>query len=214
MILLPSWVDSKNPLHWYNDGSDIDMFLEDADCLNCHPTGGVVHHSTDSLPFLVDPPEHNAALPHPVTPTTHEDHVEDLNQLPFFLDEDVYTPLPITRNDQLAPETATTAATTLPYSSTTEAGGSIVPEHKSVGVGESDNNIMGFPNIDMGDEEAFVSALLENLGQSTKSFPELHSDLHTSQANMSSGNNQSMVALNCDVGSGVLAVEEHALDEN
>ena len=32
--LLPSWVDAKNPPQWYNDGSDIDTLLEDADCLN------------------------------------------------------------------------------------------------------------------------------------------------------------------------------------
>jgi len=46
------------------------------------------------------------------------------------------------------------------------------------------------------------------------SFPDLHSDLHMSQANMSSGNNQSDVALNCGVGGGVLVGEEHALDKN
>ena len=189
MILLPSWVDSKNPLPWYNDGSDIDMFLEDADCLNCHPTGGVVHHSTDSLPFLVDPPEHNAALPQPVTPTAHEEHVEDLNQSSSFHDEDAYTPLPLTLNHQLPPKTTTTTATTLPYSSATEAVGSIVPEHKPAGVGESDTNFMCFPDLGMGDEEAFVFALLENSGQgqSTMSFPNLHGDLYMSQANMSSG---------------------------
>ncbi|KAL7528336.1 hypothetical protein ACHAXR_002390, partial [Thalassiosira sp. AJA248-18] len=34
MSLLPSWVDAKNPPSWYNDGSDIDTLLEDADCLN------------------------------------------------------------------------------------------------------------------------------------------------------------------------------------
>lgn len=45
------------------------------------------------------------------------------------------------------------------------------------------------------------------------SSPDLHSDLHMSQANMSSGNNQNGVALNYGVGVRVLAGEEHALDE-
>eukprot|EP00579_Thalassiosira_antarctica_P008621 CAMPEP_0201884900 /NCGR_PEP_ID=MMETSP0902-20130614/17612_1 /ASSEMBLY_ACC=CAM_ASM_000551 /TAXON_ID=420261 /ORGANISM="Thalassiosira antarctica, Strain CCMP982" /LENGTH=1000 /DNA_ID=CAMNT_0048413915 /DNA_START=188 /DNA_END=3190 /DNA_ORIENTATION=- len=273
MSLLPSWVDSKNPPSWYNDGSDIDTLLEDADCLNwlsdtgdlvetyapamvepatvvsssnssgAHtaapfilepmpmtvqdPTGSVVHTSEESLSFLVDPPEQQgmmlmapmpvaAVLPQPgAAVTAHKDHMEDVNRLPSFLDEDARPPPPPpTITDQLAPEPTATTAETLPYSSATEAVESIVPEHKLAGVGESDTNLMGFPDLDMGDEQAFVSALLENSGQGTMSFPKLHSDLHMSQINMSSGNNQSGVALNCRVGSGVLAGEEHVLDQN
>ena len=160
MSLLSSWVNSKKTPSWDNDGSDIDTLFEDADSLNWDPTCGVVHPSMDSLLFLDDPPEHNAALPQPFTPTTHEDHIEDLDQLPFFFNEDAYTPLPLNRNDQLPPKTATTAATTLPYSSYTEAVEYIVPEQKLVGVGESDTNFMGFPDLDMGDDH-FVSAFLE-----------------------------------------------------
>mmetsp|Transcript_17565 Transcript_17565/g.30967 ORF Transcript_17565/g.30967 Transcript_17565/m.30967 type:complete len:674 (-) Transcript_17565:400-2421(-) len=190
------------------------------------PTGGV-HPSTDSLSFLVDPPEQQgmmlmapmpvaAVLPQPgAAVTAHKDHMEDVNRLPSFLDEDARPPPPPpTITDQLAPEPTATTAETLPYSSATEAVESIVPEHKLAGVGESDTNLMGFPDLDMGDEQAFVSALLENSGQGTMSFPKLHSDLHMSQINMSSGNNQSGVALNCRVGSGVLAGEEHVLDQN
>jgi len=144
MSLLPCWVNSKNPPSWYNDGSDIDTLLEDADYLNWDPTGGVDHPSMDSLSF---------------SPTAHEDHVEDVNQLPSFLDENAHTP-PLPINDQPPPETATTAATTLPYSSDTEAVEYIVPEHKLVGVGACDTNFMGFPDLDMGDDH-LVSALLE-----------------------------------------------------
>eukprot|EP00804_Cyclotella_cryptica_P004718 CCRYP_021127-RA/>CCRYP_021127-RA protein AED:0.00 eAED:0.00 QI:1726/1/1/1/1/1/2/428/272 len=34
MSTFPSWVDAKNPPAWYNEGSDIDTLLEDAECLN------------------------------------------------------------------------------------------------------------------------------------------------------------------------------------
>lgn len=46
---------------------------------------------------------------------------------------------------------------------------------KLAGVGESVTNLMGFPDVDMGDEQAFVSALLDNKGESTMSFPKLSS---------------------------------------
>lgn len=234
MSLLPSWVDAKNPPSWYNDGSDIDTLLEDADCLNWlsdtgdldetypaamaepaavvssasttvpvhvpeptrvvggvqDPTGGVVHPSTDSLSFLVDP-----VAPTPVAAVSHQ-LVEDVNQLPSFLD---------VANAPMA-DTAT-----MPFSSATEAVEAAVgeeptiPEHKLAGVGESDTNLMGFPDLDMGDEQAFVSALLENSGQSTMSFPKLGSDLH-----MHTGN-QSGVALSGVASSGVL--KEEPLDE-
>lgn len=263
MSLLPSWVDSKNPPSWYNDGSDIDTLLEDADCLNWLSDTGDLEEtyapamvepasvvsssnssgantaasfilepmpitvqdptgSSEDLSFLVDPSEQQgmmlmapmpvaAVLPQPgAAVTAHQDHMEEANRLPSFLDEDDRTPPPPpTITDQLAPEPTATTAETLSYSSATEA-----VEHKLAGVGESDTNLMGFPDLDMGDEQAFVSALLENSGQGTMSFPKLHSDLHMSEINMSSGNNQSGVALNCRVGSGVLAGEEHVLDQN
>ena len=142
MQLLPSWVDATNPPQWYNDGSDIDTLLEDADCLNwlsdtgdldetyppamvepaavvsssssstavvdvCNiepnpvgavtstvvqqdPTGGVVHPSTDSLSFLMDPPpssnnavvEQQQRVAASAQPDPTQDVVEDVNQLP------------------------------------------------------------------------------------------------------------------------------------
>mmetsp|Transcript_23558 Transcript_23558/g.49344 ORF Transcript_23558/g.49344 Transcript_23558/m.49344 type:complete len:1138 (-) Transcript_23558:485-3898(-) len=259
MSLLPSWVDAKNPPSWYNDGSDIDTLLEDADCLNWlsdtgdleetyppamaepaavpsssnssgtasthtiagapafpvmttmeptpvvqDPTGGVVHPSAESLSFLVDPPEHAMMM---------EPAREDADRLPSF-----DTHAPPTRPHQQMQDHQGSAATaapavqmTLPYSSATEAVESIAPEHKLSGVGESHTDLMGFPELDMGDEQAFVSALLETSGQSTVNFPKLHSDLHMSHGNMSNHGNQSGVALNqhCGVGSGVLAGDEN-----
>lgn len=255
MSLLPSWVDAKNPPSWYNEGSDIDTLLEDADCLNwlsdtgdleetyppamAEPTavisssstandvhmpsleptpvtnvssvhdptaaGGIVYTSTDSLSFLVDPPEqqhhgvllnaaplavetvvaHQPEVAHHVEPTAQ---VEDVNQLPSFLEVAAHSP-----------EVATTIPSheALHYASATEAVEAthttsmnedpVIPEHKLAGVGESDTNLMGFPDLDMGDEQAFVSALLENSGQSTMSFPKLNSELHMHTTALSSG---------------------------
>ncbi len=195
MALLPSWVDAKNPPSWYNDGSDIDTLLEDADCLNWlsdtgdldetyppamaepaavvsssstaansigaqtiaiasttiqEPAGGVFHPSTDSLSFLVDPPEH----PH---------DVEDVNQLPSFLDEPL-PPLAGAADATYASATeAVEATTSAPITSSSFASTTIhIPKHQLDSVGDSVNNLVGFPDLDMGDEQAFVSAMLEN----------------------------------------------------
>ena len=224
MALLPSWVDAKNPPSWYNDGSDIDTLLEDADCLNWlsdtgdldetypsamaepaavisssstaansigagsgqtisststtiqEPAGGVFHPSTDSLSFLVDPREH------------HPD-VEDLNKLPSFLDEPLPPPggaADATYASATEAVEATTSAPITSFASTTIH----IPEHQLDSVGDSVTNLVGFPDLDMGDEQAFVSALLENSGPSIMSFPKLNSDLHlydttSSQRNLS-----------------------------
>ena len=249
MQLLPSWVDATNPPQWYNDGSDIDTLLEDADCLNwlsdtgdldetyppamvepaavvsssssstavvnvCNiepnpvgvvtsttsvqqdPTGGVVHPSTDSLSFLMDPPPSSNAVAASAQPDPTQDVVEDVNQLPTFLEETEeeeeqaqHEPTPPAAEFTSATEAlATTDATS------DEQPGSTANENegdddalKLAGVGESDTNLMGFPDLDMGDESAFVSALLENSGQSTMSFPKLNSALDISNNDQSSG---------------------------
>jgi hypothetical protein len=244
-LLLPSWVDVKNPPSWYNKGSDIDTLLDDADCLNWlsdtgdidetyppavaepaavvpssitaaninggvaegghnveramivstnnivsvqDPTGGVFHPSTESLSFLVDPPDFShrskqlsAAM----------NHAEDVDHLPTFLEEEnlreAVSVLGAPLNTLPSPD-----ATGLLYASATEAveatsktienpgalATAIIPELKLVGVGESDSNLMGFPDLDMGDEQAFFSELLENSRQSPMSFPKLNSDMH------------------------------------
>ena len=46
---------------------------------------------------------------------------------------------------------------------------------------------MGFADLDMGDEQAFVSALLENSGQSIMSFPKLNSEIHIHRHNSQGG---------------------------
>eukprot|EP00580_Thalassiosira_gravida_P013726 CAMPEP_0201681578 /NCGR_PEP_ID=MMETSP0494-20130426/51184_1 /ASSEMBLY_ACC=CAM_ASM_000839 /TAXON_ID=420259 /ORGANISM="Thalassiosira gravida, Strain GMp14c1" /LENGTH=1079 /DNA_ID=CAMNT_0048165329 /DNA_START=177 /DNA_END=3416 /DNA_ORIENTATION=+ len=272
MSLLPSWVDAKNPPSWYNDGSDIDTLLEDADCLNWlsdtgdleetyppamaepavvlsssnssgtasthtiagapafpvmttmeptpvvqDPTGGVVHPSAESLSFLVDPPEHTMMMEPTRNVAGATEQVAGVDRLPSFHTHSPHTPPSASPHQQMQDhqQSAVTAIPavqmTLPYSSATEAVESIAPEHKLSGVGESHTDLMGFPELDMGDEQAFVSALLETSGQSTVNFPKLHSELHMSHGNMSNHGNQSGVALNqhCGVGSGVLAGDEN-----
>lgn len=62
------------------------------------------------------------------------------------------------------------------YASATEAIDA-VPDSDKLHHDNDHSGLMGFPDLDMGDEQAFVSALLENSGQSSISFPKLHSDL-------------------------------------
>lgn len=257
-LLLPSWVDAKNPPSWYNEGSDIDTLLEDADCLNWlsdtgdmdetyppavaepaavvtssstaanvsngegmvegghgdynvermmmmttsitsvqDPTGGVFHPSTESLSFLVDPPQLSHRSRQLSAVMTH---VEDVDHLPSFLEEENLDEAVSVLAEPL--KTIPSAAVSgLSYSSATEAveatskiveipaalATAIIPEHKLAGVGESDTNLMGFPDLDMGDEQAFVSALLENSGQSTMSFPKFNSEMHIHGNNSQGG---------------------------
>ena len=134
----------------------------------------------------MDPPSKASAPP--------QDVVEDVNQLPTFLEEteeeeeQAQTP-PAAEFTSATEALATTAADT-----TSDEPGSTANENegdddalKLAGVGESDTNLMGFPDLDMGDESAFVSALLENSGQSTMSFPKLNSALDMSNNDQSSG---------------------------
>lgn len=145
------------------------------------------------------------------------EQVAGVDRLPSFHTHSPHTPPSASPHQQMQDhqQSAVTAIPavqmTLPYSSATEAVESIAPEHKLSGVGESHTDLMGFPELDMGDEQAFVSALLETSGQSTVNFPKLHSELHMSHGNMSNHGNQSGVALNqhCGVGSGVLAGDEN-----
>lgn len=242
-LMLPSWVDAKNPPQWYNDGGDIDTLLDDADCLNwlsdtgdldetyppalvepaavisgsnstvvvassapsgsvannCiasdmepnpvnvtqDPTGGVVHHpSTDSLSFLVDHPpaeqQQPAVAPAPVevhhepAAASQEVVVKEVDQLPSFLEDPPPPPV------EQAPTSATEALMAGTASDETggTGGGGDIP--KLAGVSESVTNLMGFPDMDMGDEQAFVQGLLEGSGQSTMSFPKLDSAIDMS----------------------------------
>ena len=276
MALMPSWVDAKNPPSWYNDGSDIDTLLEDADCLNwlsdtgdldetyppamAEPAavvsssstaansidhaisggqttiastnttilqdpsaaaatgGGLFHPSTDSLSFLVDPPEQHQVL--------EEEEEYDVNQLPSFLDEsphsvvaDGSTVLGVETRKSAAATTTSTSTGLVTYASATEAVEATtpasghtasfscasttihIPEHhhqqqQLAGVGvDSVTNLVGFPDLDMGDEQAFVSALLENSGPSIMSFPKLNSDLHICDTTTTSSTSHRNLAL-------------------
>mmetsp|Transcript_12773 Transcript_12773/g.26814 ORF Transcript_12773/g.26814 Transcript_12773/m.26814 type:complete len:328 (+) Transcript_12773:338-1321(+) len=111
--------------------------------------GGVVHPSGESLSFLVD-------------------EETEANHLPLqgFVDH---------AEDTLGDHPPATLA--MPYSSATEA----VEAHDLDGKfhrDESHGGLMSFPDLGMGDEQAFVSALLDDNGQnSTISFPKFNSDL-------------------------------------
>lgn len=231
MSLLPSWVDAKNPPSWYNEGSDIDTLLEDAEALNwlsdtgdleetyppavaepamvsssgsanamtvmpeptpvvADPTGGVVHPSHESLSFLMDPPDQSVVAAVAGAPTECVDH------LPAFLEEppappspadmlDVHHP-PVDHPDEhhalsenvAAFASATEAMDAACVEAVTEEMPAVGTEHNTLPAEPDAAGLMGFPDLDMGDEQAFVSALLENSGQgSAMSFPKLGSDV-------------------------------------
>ena len=172
-------MDAKNPPAWYNDGGDIETLLEDAECLNwltdtgdleetyppavVEPSpvitgqgGGNAAGSHESLSFLMDPPHQDGA-------TTDDAATADSGTV------DV---APTTINSKPAAVPTTTAATE-EYASATEAMAA-VQQQQEVAVKEEQL----FPDLDMGDDQAFVSALLDNQGQSHLSFSKLHSELH------------------------------------
>lgn len=247
MSTYPSWVDANNPPQWYNDGSDIDKLLEEADCLNWLDDTGDFDENyvppPSDMDFNIDPTsvtshshesQHNAAVP-----TPEDDHYANMSStyaetpsllsadgtatepqptavkmeedvateptmihaggvvhpsgesLSFLVDEETEANhLPLQgfvdhAQDTLGDRPPATLAT--PYSSATEA----VEAHDRDGKfhrDESHGGLMSFPDLGMGDEQAFVSALLEDNGQnSTISFPKFHSDLGVHLSNGQSG---------------------------
>jgi len=213
MALLPSWVDANNPPAWYNDGGDIDELLEDADYLNwledtgdleeTYPpalaepatvsSGGrapagrpeatlsmpepapvtaapdpLVHPSVDSLSFLVDAPE---------PPPVPQEPVMDAGQPRY----PSYAPSPPAAS--CSPHTIVEAPTNI--ASTGSVVTAMAPSPPLAGVRDSEAYLLGFPDMDMGDEQAFVSALLDNTGQGKIIFPKLASDVHLSQTYLS-----------------------------
>jgi len=168
------------------------------------PTNQLVHPSADSLSFLVDAPEERGVDSVPSVTDAPQVQEQDLDvgrtPLPSFLGFRTCPPPMVFSNPSL-PVSAPEAPS---YSKASAAVTSDL-EHALAGVGESETNLMGFPYLDMGDEQAFVSALLETSGPSSMSFPKLGSDMQMSQVNMSS----SAVG----VGNAVLAGEEHEIQE-
>ncbi len=228
----PSWVDINNPPQWYNDGSDIDKLLEDADCLNWLDDTGDFEENymspTSDMDLNIDPTsvtsdvdrtQHNEAVSAPEddqikpmssyveTPSllstdgTATDmertaiKMEDVSvepamihaggvvhpsgeSLSFLVDEnDEVNTQGFVQNTEESLHNNTSANMAVPYSSATEA----VDAHdhdSSLYRDESHAGLMGFPDLGMGDDQAFVSALLDDNGQnSIISFPKFHSDL-------------------------------------
>jgi hypothetical protein len=178
-VIYPSWVDAKNPPAWYNDGGDIDFLLEDAECLNWLTDTGdleetyppaVVEPSSvmtdasqlqshESLSFLMDPPHEGA--------TTEDDAVT--------ADSATVDPTAsMADTDDAKP--AAVPTTTAEYASATEAMAAAYQQQQEVAVKEEEEEQL-FPDLDMGDDQAFVSALLDQ-GQSHLSFSRLHSELN------------------------------------
>ena len=169
-------MDAKNPPAWYNDGGDIETLLEDADALNWLTDTGdleetyppaVVEPSSvmtdasqvqshESLSFLMDPPHECATM------------VDDA---------DSATVDPTSSIAELDAKPATVPTnTSVEYSSATEAMAATYQQQQEVAV--KDDQL--FPDLDMGDDQAFVSALLDQ-GQSHLSFSKLHSELNAGE---------------------------------
>lgn len=199
-MILPSWVDAKNPPSWYSDGADLDTLLDDADGLNWlndtgdmnetyppavsepaafsllssttttaattakghvlptstttttivtgqDPTGGVFHPSIDSLSFLVDPPDNTVDVSSSSSPLKS---VQSSNSLSYsaFATKAVDDTTTTT-------STAINKATMAHYEKLAGGSSGVNSSH------ESDANLLIFPDLEMGDEQAFVSALLD-----------------------------------------------------
>ena len=169
-VVYPSWVDAKNPPAWYNDGGDIETLLEDAECLNWLNDTGDMEETY--------PP----AVVEPSSVTTDASQMQSHDSLSFLMDhpnEGVTTEdgTAVTENSAVVDPTASAkpaAAPTSQYASATEA---MAAAQQEVVVKEEQL----FPDLDMGDDQAFVSALLTDQGQSHLSFSKLHSELNAGE---------------------------------
>lgn len=185
----PSWVDAKNPPTWYNNGEDIDQLLEDADGLNwlvdtgdleetyapavAATAAAAPHESTLDLeptPVNIQPHEYAAYDPNHAYAVESMDHTlvnnpmthpsveslsflvdspkEGIDEMPTFLEEEH-------SEDGLPYSTSQTAIVEAPQGD--------LPDVES-------QHLMSFPDLDMGDEQAFVSALLDTSKESALSF--------------------------------------------
>ena len=185
----PSWVDAKNPPAWYNNGEDIDKLLEDAEDLNwlcdtgdldeTYPpavaatAAAVVDEPTlDFEPtpvnmnydYAYDPTNTHAMAQESMDPTLVNNAVThpSVESLSFLVDS------PKEGIDEIStflegqqPEDAA-----LTYSSSQaaiEAGPVVLSNVES-------QHLMSFPDLDIGDEQVFVSELLDNSKDSALSF--------------------------------------------
>ncbi len=164
------------------------MIIPDNNISVQDPTGGVFHPSTESLSFLVDPPDFSHRPKQSLAAMTH---AEDVDHLPTFLEDEHLreavsvlgaplntVPYPDATGRLYASATEAVEATSKTIENPDTLATSIIPEHKLVGEDESHNNLMGFPDLDMGDEQAFFTELLESSRQSPVGFAKLNSDVH------------------------------------
>eukprot|EP00804_Cyclotella_cryptica_P001210 CCRYP_012717-RA/>CCRYP_012717-RA protein AED:0.01 eAED:0.01 QI:942/1/1/1/1/1/2/276/600 len=206
MSTFPSWVDAKNPPAWYNEGSDIDTLLEDAECLNwlsdtgdldeTYPPAVAIASTAvttepsmdfEPTPVNVHPYEYayhgnmDSHSPHPTLAEIHEEPIDptlvhdpithpSVESLSFLVDspkqgmDEMTSFLHDENHAHHAPEA-------LSYASATDAVEAVsdAPEVK-LSAEESHDHLMSFPDLDMGDEQAFVSALLDTSKESVISF--------------------------------------------
>jgi hypothetical protein len=187
----PSWVDAANPPAWYNEGADIDTLLDDAESLNWlvdtgdleetyppalaaaaaatdasmdyEPTPVNVHpyeyaYTEDALHIgteheLMDPTLVHDPINHPSVESLSflvDSPKEGVDEIHSFLDDE---------HHQEAYVSATEAIDTIDADQDVE-----------LPTGESHGNLMSFPDLDVGDEQAFVSALLDTGKESAISF--------------------------------------------
>ncbi|KAL3774525.1 hypothetical protein HJC23_004981 [Cyclotella cryptica] len=188
MSTFPSWVDAKNPPAWYNEGSDIDTLLEDAECLNwlsdtgdldeTYPPAVAIASTAvttepsmdfEPTPVNVHPYEYayhgnmDSHSPHPTLAEIHEEPIDptlvhdpithpSVESLSFLVDspkqgmDEMTSFLHDENHAHHAPKH---------FEAVSDA-----PEVK-LSAEESHDHLMSFPDLDMGDEQAFVSALLD-----------------------------------------------------
>eukprot|EP00986_Skeletonema_menzelii_P017547 scaffold20338_cov140-Skeletonema_menzelii.AAC.4 len=167
-VIYPSWVDAKNPPAWYNDGGDIETLLEDAECLNWLNDTGDMEETY--------PP----AVVEPSSVTTDASQMQSHDSLSFLMDnphEGATTEddTAATENSVVLDPTASAKPAAVPTSHYTSATEAMAAAQQEVVVKEEEEQL--FPDLDMGDDQAFVSALLDQ-GQSHLSFSRLHSELN------------------------------------
>lgn len=129
------------------------------------PTGGVFHPSTDSLSFLVDPPDNTVEVSSSSSPLKTVQSSISLSYSAFATKA---------VDDATQATAAINNATAAHYGK--RAGWSSSGVNSSH---ESDANLLLFPDLEMGDEQAFVSALLDEPSgyDGTTSFSKLNSEM-------------------------------------
>lgn len=183
----PSWVDAKNPPTWYNNGEDIDKLLQDAEDLNwlCDtgdleetypPAVAATAAAVSDEPSLdLEPTPVNA---HPYDYAAY-DPSASLDQIESMDPDPVNNPVTHPSVESLSflvdsPKDGIDEMTTLledqPADLTYSTSQTEIADAQELPGVESQTHLMSFPDLDMGDEEAFVGALLDTSKESALSF--------------------------------------------